>query len=272
MEEKYLPIGTVVTKKGSSKKYMIIGYSPIIYIGKLTTYDYSACPYPEGIILKNQDSYFNHEEIEQIDYIGYKSAEYQQFLSTIITNDETISNTANTSNENNNFNNLKFDENGIVIFDGTTNNDFKDELKDIQFDENGFVVSVAGEKLDNPFITPVDIDGHKQPDENKDMSIFKDYKFDENGFVISDETVKTENNTQTNNNLDKKYDFDENGFVINDGNEPLSSSQNSQYQFDKVESMAKDDNDDAGEILDINPVSENTVEYKFDENGIVIGE
>lgn len=120
--------------------------------------------------------------------MGYKGVEYQQFLSTIMETKNDASDNASTDKKDDYFNNIKFDENGIVIFNGTTNDsdNFSEELKDIQFDENGFVVSVGGEKLNNPFVTPVDIEGHKQPDENKDMSIFKDYKFDENGFVVSE--------------------------------------------------------------------------------------
>lgn len=227
MKEKYLPIGTVVTKKGSSKKYMIVGYLPTIYTGKLITYDYSAYPYPEGFILKNQNGYFNHEEIEKIDYMGYDSVEYHQFLSNVMDDKKELSNSDNLENKNNSFSDVKFDENGIVIFDGTTNVEVKEDLDDIQFDENGFVISAGGEKLVNPFVTQVDIESHKQPDENKDMSIFKDYKFDENGFVISDGTIDS---VTTDNN---RYEFDENGVVISDSDETISSANNSQYQFDE---------------------------------------
>lgn len=301
MEEKYLPIGTVVTKKGSSKKFMIVGYSPVVYTGKLTTYDYSAYPYPEGIILKNQDGYFNHEEIEKVDYMGYKGVEYQQFLSTIMEPKNDVSDNASTDKKDNYFNNIKFDENGIVIFDGTTNDsdNFSEELKDIQFDENGFVVSAGGEKLNNPFVTPVDIEGHKQPDENKDMSIFKDYKFDENGFVISDETAdnNADNSTTNSDNGKYKFDengvvveekdsnvtssavnnlngykFDENGVVISDGTETMSSANSSQYQFDSNGFVIGDKDNAESEILDATPATEMTGGYKFDENGFVVSE
>lgn len=230
MKEKYLPIGTIIVRKGNNKKYMITGYSPVIYNGKLNTYDYSSCPYPEGLLLKNQDAYFNHDEIEKIEFLGYEGMEYKQFLKSFILDEEAVNNKIEADN---NFRNIQFDENGIVVFDGVTNSDTSNELKDIQFDENGFVISISNDKTTNPFVTPIEFEANKDPEENKDMSIFKNYKFDENGFVVSDgnetvvEIVDDKQEEVTNSGIK----FDENGFVIEDLTN--KSSETSNIQFDE---------------------------------------
>ena len=52
MNDKLLPIGSVVLLKEAKKRLMIIGYYPTIISeeGNTTTYDYSGCLFPEGII------------------------------------------------------------------------------------------------------------------------------------------------------------------------------------------------------------------------------
>lgn len=246
MKEKYLPIGTIVSKKGNNKKFMIIGYLPTIYTGKLTTYDYSAYPYPEGVLLKNQDGYFNHEEIEKIEFMGYEGSEYQQFISMLNDNNELVLDDSNSD-------------------DSTVDNYFRD----IKFDENGFVVSVNDEKMENPFLSPVDIEGHKQPEENKDMSIFKNYQFDENGFVIGETEITEEKTNEepvmpsTNN-----FEFDENGTVISERSSmlELKPANMPSYKFDENGTVIEDD-------TAINQEPEQlTSNLQFDENGFVISE
>ena len=52
MAEKYLPLGTVVTLQGATKRIMIIGYLPMTE--KNVVFDYSACIYPEGLLSSEQ--------------------------------------------------------------------------------------------------------------------------------------------------------------------------------------------------------------------------
>ena len=50
MKEKFLPIGTVVTLKGSDKPLMITEH--IVFsqkTGEAKTYDYGSCPFPTGV-------------------------------------------------------------------------------------------------------------------------------------------------------------------------------------------------------------------------------
>ncbi len=83
MKEKYLPIGTIVTLQGATKKIMIVGYCPMDNNKKV--YDYSACTYPEGIITADKTLAFNHSQIASIDFMGFESQEQIDFNSQIKT-------------------------------------------------------------------------------------------------------------------------------------------------------------------------------------------
>ena len=48
MQEKYLPIGTVVLLKGGSKRVMITGFCSVDGNESDVIYDYNGCVYPEG--------------------------------------------------------------------------------------------------------------------------------------------------------------------------------------------------------------------------------
>ena len=87
MEEenkRFLPIGTVVLLKGGKKELMITGYCVVpkgevfdkngkVEIKKNQAFDYGACMYPEGVIASEQLFAFNHDQIEKICYMGYKT-------------------------------------------------------------------------------------------------------------------------------------------------------------------------------------------------------
>ena len=83
IEEKFLPIGTVVLLKGGKKELMIISYC-IVPSGEAydkngkvdvrdRMFDYGGCVYPEGMITSDQLFAFNHEQIEKIVYKGYET-------------------------------------------------------------------------------------------------------------------------------------------------------------------------------------------------------
>ena len=75
IENKFLPIGTVVLLKGGKRELMITSYCIMpngdVYDknGKVDVtgqiFDYGACFYPEGMITSDQLFAFNHEQIEQ---------------------------------------------------------------------------------------------------------------------------------------------------------------------------------------------------------------
>ncbi len=82
MEEKYLPIGSVVLLKNASKMIMINGYCAVAKANN-KSFDYRGCPYPEGIISSNGVALFNHDDIKEVVYRGYLNDESQKFINTL---------------------------------------------------------------------------------------------------------------------------------------------------------------------------------------------
>ena len=82
--EKFLPIGSVVKIKGEKQLLMITSYC-IFPNGKMfengkekeitaeTMLEYGACTYPEGIMSSEVIYGFNHDQIEEICFLGYKT-------------------------------------------------------------------------------------------------------------------------------------------------------------------------------------------------------
>lgn len=75
MEEKYLPIGTVVLLKGGTKKVMINGYCAVTEAQKGKIFDYRGCPFPEGVLESSGVALFDHNQIKEIVHMGYKNDE-----------------------------------------------------------------------------------------------------------------------------------------------------------------------------------------------------
>ena len=70
----YYPIGTVVTLKNGNKPIMIYGRRQI-QASTNKEWDYVACLYPEGNLGDDYTIFFQHEEVEQLYHMGYKSSE-----------------------------------------------------------------------------------------------------------------------------------------------------------------------------------------------------
>lgn len=70
MQEKYLPIGTVVLLKGGSKRVMITGFCGIEGEDEDNVWDYAGCMYPEGFLSYDETYLFNHDQIEKIFHLG----------------------------------------------------------------------------------------------------------------------------------------------------------------------------------------------------------
>lgn len=83
MEEKFLPIGTVVILKNAKKRIMITGFCSIDQNNENKMYDYCGCLYPEGTISSKQVLLFNHEQIDKIYFMGYKDEEWQKFQANL---------------------------------------------------------------------------------------------------------------------------------------------------------------------------------------------
>ena len=89
MREKYLPIGTVVLLKGGKKRAMITGFCSVAQENQDKIYDYSGCVYPEGYLSSNQVCLFDHDQIDQIFFVGFEDDEEKSFkekLNTIVAN------------------------------------------------------------------------------------------------------------------------------------------------------------------------------------------
>lgn len=80
MEEKYLPIGTVVLLKGGTKKVMINGFYAVTEAYKDKVFDYRGCPFPEGVLESSGVALFDHEQIQEVVHMGYKNDESINFL------------------------------------------------------------------------------------------------------------------------------------------------------------------------------------------------
>ncbi len=79
VNDKYLPIGTIIRLKKGQKKLMIVGFAQVYLKDKNKIYDYMGCVYPEGMINIKNFYFFNHQDIEEIFYEGYKDEEGKAF-------------------------------------------------------------------------------------------------------------------------------------------------------------------------------------------------
>lgn len=77
-----LPIGSVVTLEGGTKRVMIYGIAQKLMDdeGHEVSYDYISVPYPEGNMGPEFQYMFNHDQIAQIHYEGFTDAEHQAFV------------------------------------------------------------------------------------------------------------------------------------------------------------------------------------------------
>lgn len=78
IEEKYLPIGTVVMLKGGSKRVMIAGFCAMDGSDATKMWDYSGCMYPEGFLSSTQTCLFNHDQIEKVYHLGLAEDEEEK--------------------------------------------------------------------------------------------------------------------------------------------------------------------------------------------------
>ncbi len=77
---KYLPIGSVVLLKEASKKVMITGFASVSPDTGEKVYDYSGCLFPEGFVDYDEVFVFDHNQIEQICFIGFQDEEEKNFM------------------------------------------------------------------------------------------------------------------------------------------------------------------------------------------------
>lgn len=83
MEERFLPVGTVVLLKGGKKRVMIIGFCAMAKEKEGKVFDYSGCIYPEGLMASNQTCMFDHNQIEKVFFKGFVDEEETEFKSKL---------------------------------------------------------------------------------------------------------------------------------------------------------------------------------------------
>lgn len=71
----FLPLGSIVVVKGSTKKLMVISRGLALAQREgVRYYDYGACLYPEGL-MGDAVVYFNHEGIQRVVHEGFADEE-----------------------------------------------------------------------------------------------------------------------------------------------------------------------------------------------------
>ena len=76
--EKLLPLGSVVLLEGGTKRVMICGRVQARK-GDDKVYDYTGCPYPEGIAGAGKMLFFDHDAIEHLFFVGFQDEEELAF-------------------------------------------------------------------------------------------------------------------------------------------------------------------------------------------------
>lgn len=80
----YLPIGSIVRLEDGTKKLMITGYCTVPAESPDVVYDYCGCLYPEGILNSEENYVFDHDQIEEVSFIGYEDDESKEFKKVIL--------------------------------------------------------------------------------------------------------------------------------------------------------------------------------------------
>lgn len=267
MENRFLPIGSVCTLKGKNKKVMITGYYGVEFNGNLKFDDYQGCAYPEGMLLPEFTCNFNHSDIVQVDFIGYKNDEQKRFnnlLDRLTGNnieDNEYKNEEWSLVSNNSYSKLLFDENGVVVLAEPVVKEKKVDNQ-IKFDENGIVIEDSNSKVGNPFYKEYNEDSSAK--DNSASDIFSKYEFDENGVVLNVKEVGLDEKKLN------KIEFDENGIVIAVNEEKPKE----QYKFDENGILIEVVENESSQIEPEYVKSDNkkVSNYSFDENGNLVSE
>ena len=89
MNNKFLPLGSVVLLKDANRPLVIIGYT-VVEEGNNRVWDYLGCAYPVGVIGNDKNLLFQKQQIEKVLFIGFSNEEGKQFLTELDTTIEEI--------------------------------------------------------------------------------------------------------------------------------------------------------------------------------------
>ena len=82
--EKYLPVGSVVLLGGANRRLLIHGVRQRQSEDVNTLWDYLGCPFPEGHMDNRLTFLFDHDQIEQVFFVGLQDAEQQVFAEALL--------------------------------------------------------------------------------------------------------------------------------------------------------------------------------------------
>lgn len=85
MENKFLPLGSVVLLKDAQRPIVIIGYT-VVEEGSTDIWDYLGCAYPIGVIDPSKNLLFQRNQIEKVLHTGYTDDEGGKFLDQLTDN------------------------------------------------------------------------------------------------------------------------------------------------------------------------------------------
>lgn len=80
MNNKLLPLGSIIKVKGSEKEIMITGFYQIqVADSNQEIFDYIGCLWPEGIVDTDQNLFFNNVDIDKVLFKGFVNEEEDVF-------------------------------------------------------------------------------------------------------------------------------------------------------------------------------------------------
>lgn len=199
MEEKYLPIGSIVKLKNNDNEIMIVGYYSVEYNDMVEIYDYLGCLYPEGLLLKNDFISFNHEDIVNCLFKGFENEKFvamkKKFLNDGI---EEI------SEENSSLDIRKNNDDILEIVEDSPNNNVSifatvetENLDDDIVAKTNAEVNKLFDNNTNFFSTEEDVKNSNEDETIEPLQMISEepkkeeftmphYRFDENGIIISE--------------------------------------------------------------------------------------
>ncbi len=98
MYEKYLPVGTVVSLQGGTKKVLITGFVSVSEDTGDKIFDYSGCSYPEGFMSYDDVLVFDHSQIDDVVSLGYVDEDEIRFKKEMKIKLESLLNSDNDKN------------------------------------------------------------------------------------------------------------------------------------------------------------------------------
>ena len=199
MEEKYLPIGSIVKLKNNDNEIMIAGYYSVEYNDMVEIYDYLGCLYPEGLLLKNDFISFNHDDIANCVFKGFENEKFvamkKKFLNDGI---EEI------SEENSSLDIRKNNDDILEIVEDSPNNNVSifatietESLDDDIVAKTNAEVNKLFDNNTNFFSTEEDVKNSNEDETIEPLQMISEepkkeeftmphYRFDENGIIISE--------------------------------------------------------------------------------------